>query len=500
MKNKQFVYGALLSYGGIAFNIIAGLLYTPWMIHTIGDDQYALYTLALSVVNLFLLDFGIGAAVAKFLANYYAKGAYAEADRFISVVYRVFFVISAGIAVCLTVFFFLIEGIYIKLTTEELHIFKRLFVIVGTFSVLTFPCTTFAGILMANERFIEVKACNLGQKVFSVILIILCLLCGAGVYALVLVHTLSNTVFLAIKYVCIRRKTNIHLSIAVWDRKIAGQIVGYSGGITVINLAQRCIFNIMPTIIAALIGSAEVTLFSLAATLEGYVYIFADAINGMFLPRVSRILTQDDAQNSFNRLMGNVGRFHVFTLGVLYIGFLCIGQEFVLLWMGEGYELVYGCALLVIFPSLIDCPQQVARTALLASDIVWPQAWIYVGMAAVNLILSMVLIPSFGVLGAAAGICVAYLVRTAAFNVLYQKKLPIDLKVYFKSTYGRWMLATAMTAAAGLRIRSIPIQGWHGLCAKAVLIAIVYMVVCWVVCLKKEEKQKVFMFLRSRWK
>ena len=53
-NNKQFVGGAFLSYITIAFNIISGLLYTPWMIRTIGDDQYALYTLALSVINLFL--------------------------------------------------------------------------------------------------------------------------------------------------------------------------------------------------------------------------------------------------------------------------------------------------------------------------------------------------------------------------------------------------------------------------------------------------------------
>lgn len=490
MKNRQLIYGSILSYGAILFNIIAGLVYTPWMIHTIGDDQYALYTLALSVINIFLLDFGIGSAVSKFLSNYYALEQYEEADRFISVVYRVFFLISVVIAICLIVFYFLMDGIYVKLTQNELQVFKRLFVIVGTFSVLTFPFTTFNGILMANERFIEVKACNFGQKVLSVILIVMCLLSGAGVYALVVVHALSNVFFLLVKYVCIRKQTLLHMSASYWDSGIAKHVVSYSGGITVINLAQRCVFNIMPTIIAALIGSKEVTLFSLAATLEGYVYTFADAINGMFLPRISRILAQKDQKEHLSKLMNNVGRFHVCTLGLLYIGFLCVGKEFVILWMGEGYELIYGCALLLIFPSLIDCPQQVARTALLASDIVWKQAWIYVGMAAINLLLSFTLIPIVGVLGAAVAVCVAYLIRICAFNVLYKTSLPISLLSYFKMAYGRWFVIGVLTILVNaVFVQRISVSGWLGLGIKVVLIATVYLTLYVVICLSKEEKK-----------
>lgn len=45
--------GALVSYVAVAFNAIAGLLYTPWMISCIGSDDYGLYTLALSVINFF---------------------------------------------------------------------------------------------------------------------------------------------------------------------------------------------------------------------------------------------------------------------------------------------------------------------------------------------------------------------------------------------------------------------------------------------------------------
>lgn len=464
------------------------------MIRAIGDDQYALYTLAMSVVSLFLLDFGIGAAVTKFLANYHARGQYGEASRFMGVVYKVFLLISCGIALCLGVFWFFIDAVYGKLTPVEVAVFKNLYLIVAAYSVLSFPFTSFNGILMANERFIEVKACNFGQKVFSVVCIVVLLLLGGNVYALVCVHAVSNVVFLALKYFFIRKNTRQKADLRGWDSGIAKSLFGFSAWVTVMSIARRCIFNIMPSLIAAMVGSAMVTLFSLAATLEGCVYSLADAVNGMFMPRISRIFAGERAGEELSALMCRVGRFHVCTIGLFYIGFVCVGRQFVTLWMGIGYESVYLCALLLIFPSLIDVPQQVAKSALTVNDVVKEQGLIYVGMAAINLVLAWLLLPRFGVIGGAVSVCTAYLVRTAALNVLYRKKLRLDLKCYFRKVYGRWSGAAAVTLPAGLLIGRFPLNGWTGLLAKACLIAGVYVVALYVITLNHEEKS----LLRSK--
>lgn len=495
--HKQLTIGALLSYSAIIFNIISGLIYTPWMIRTIGDDQYALYTLATSVIAIFMMDFGIGASVTKFLTNYYAREQYEEADRFMGIVYKVFIAISVVIAAALSVFYFLIDTVYVKLTPSELATFKHLYLIVATYSVLSFPFTTFNGILMANECFIEVKACNFGQKVFNVILIIIFLLLDRGVYALVLVHAFSNAVFLLLKYSFIRKRTKQHVQLKFWNKELARQLFGFSVWVTVISLAQRCIFNMMPTLIAATVNSAAVTLFSLAATLEGYVYTFADAVNGMFMPRVSRILAQGKVEQELSSLMSKVGRFHVYTIGLLYIGFICIGRQFVELWMGKGYESVYICALLLIFPSLIDVPQQIAKTTLMVSDIMKEQCVIYALMAVANVMLSLILLPMVGVVGAAVSICIAYLIRTLAFNVLYHKRLPIDLVYYFKSAYGRWLIIAGMTLTWGLFVQMLSLNGWLGLLGKAILIGTVYIILIFLIGLDRPTRDLAMKKVKS---
>ncbi len=73
-SSQQIKYGAMLSYTGIVLYIIIGLLYTPWMIQCIGQADYGLYTLAYSIISLFLFDFGISSAVQRFIAKYVAEG------------------------------------------------------------------------------------------------------------------------------------------------------------------------------------------------------------------------------------------------------------------------------------------------------------------------------------------------------------------------------------------------------------------------------------------
>ena len=56
---KQIKLGAIISYFAIAFNIIAGLIYTPWMVGQIGKSDYGLYTLANSLIFIFPATYAV---------------------------------------------------------------------------------------------------------------------------------------------------------------------------------------------------------------------------------------------------------------------------------------------------------------------------------------------------------------------------------------------------------------------------------------------------------
>lgn len=61
MSVNQLKTGAFLSYVSIALNMVIGLLYTPYMLHMLGQSEFGLYSLAASLIAyLTVLDLGFG--------------------------------------------------------------------------------------------------------------------------------------------------------------------------------------------------------------------------------------------------------------------------------------------------------------------------------------------------------------------------------------------------------------------------------------------------------
>ena len=119
-SSRQIKLGALMSYVAIAINILTGLFYTPWMIHSIGRENYGLYTLAMSVITLFVFDFGLSSAVTRFIAKYLAEGNQQKANNCLGLVYRLYIIIDIVLFLILTGIFFFIPEIYRELTPDEI--------------------------------------------------------------------------------------------------------------------------------------------------------------------------------------------------------------------------------------------------------------------------------------------------------------------------------------------------------------------------------------------
>lgn len=195
-------------------------------------------------------------------------------------------------------------------------------------------------------------------------------------------------------------------------------VLGFSIWVTIIQLAQRCIFNIAPSILAAFASSSAITVLGIAICLEGYSYTFANAINGMFLPRVSRMIASNDRSEILN-LMIRIGRIQIYIIGLICVGFICLGEEFIHLWLEMDLKQVYICSLLIILPSFVQLPQEIGNTTIVAEGKVKLQAYAFVLMAVVNLLLAYPLTKNFGVVGLCVSIMVAYLVRTIVMDIVF---------------------------------------------------------------------------------
>ena len=496
-SSKQIKLGAMMSYAAIAFNIIAGLIYTPWMISMIGQSNYGLYTIATSLITMFIMDFGMGAAVSRFMSRLLAQGEQKKADDFMGLVYKMYLAIDALIFIVLIVVYFFIDSIYIKLTAEEISILKNLYIIVGSFSVLSFPFMNLNGILTAYEKFVPLKFCDLLNKIIVIILMVASLLMGYGVYALVTVNAVAGLLVIVFKLIVIKKGTPLKSNFSYFDKKTLKDIFGFSVWTTIGSLAQRLIFNISPTIIAAVssTGTVGTAIFGLATTIEGYVYTFATAINGMFMPKISRIIVSGKKDKELMPLMIKIGRIQLMIVGIITVGFITLGKSFIVdIWNKPDYTLSYYCAVLLVLPSIIYLPMQIANTTLIVENKVRLQAAVFVTMGIVNVVLSLILSKYYGAVGASISIFIAYTIRNILMIIIYHKVLRLNMIEFYKKTYLKLGLLLLITMAVGFAteiFNPLP-HGYFRFGINALILIVVFSLLMVLFGLNEYEKQLFF--------
>ena len=98
-RDRQVKLGAALSYLGVFLGIVSGLIYNPWMIQKIGDADYGLYTLAMSLINIFLVDFGLSMAAQRYVSKYRAEENQNAVNNIVGLIYKLYLIITAVLTV-----------------------------------------------------------------------------------------------------------------------------------------------------------------------------------------------------------------------------------------------------------------------------------------------------------------------------------------------------------------------------------------------------------------
>ena len=495
---SQIKMGSLISYASIVIGIITGFLYTPWMVKQIGQSNYGLYTLATSLISFFVMDFGLGAAVTRFVSKYHAEGDQTAVNDVVNAVFRLYLIIDLLIVLVLVAVFFFLGDIYDSLTGPEMEQFKSLYIMVAVFNVVVFPFTPAAGILTAYEKFVQLKLCDIVHKLFTVVLVIVALNISTGVIWVVAANIISGLVAVIARLIMLTRYTKVKINLHTkTEKELYNQLFSFTLWTTIISIMQRFGYNIAPSILGITAGSVEIAVFSPAVTLEGYFFMVGAAVGGMFLPRVSQFIAQKQEQRVLD-LMIKIGRFQVLVLGLIYIGFVCIGKDFMVLWMGPEYTKSYYCAILVLFPLIISSSLEIGNTTLIAKGILNYQAIAMIFSTSAGLIMSYVLSTYYGAIGVCVGLTLAALARAIFMAFICQKKGGISILRFIKETYLRAVPLYAASAVVSLLlIRVITLDGWIGLAVKAVVITAVFVFAAFLLYLSAEERRKILSLRRK---
>lgn len=493
-STKQIYAGSIISYFLVFLNILLGLIYTPWILREIGSSAYGIYTLAGSITAMFLLDFGMSAAVTRFVAFYRAKDDNRSIDEIFTIVVKLYLIIVGILVIIFTVLYFNIDSIYSNLTASELSSFKIAYILTAFFVTICFPVNICNGVLNAYEEYIALKLSDVLNKVGCVLVTIIALNLDGGLYALIFISGLCNLVTFIIKIIAVYKRTNVHFISKYFNRKRLKELFSFSIWSTVSSLAQQMIFNVIPTILAMVSTTAVITMYGFANVIEGYIASITGAINGLFLPRISRVIGNASDAHDVSYLMIQVGRINQSVIFILFVGFVYVGRDFVALWLGEDYSPLYFCMLLMIAPYCISSSQQIATDSLIAVNKIKYTAVINIITGIFNIILVYIITPLWGVIGVCFSICLTLFIRIILSNIIYIKVLKINISKFMIECHVKLLPAvTVIMIVSCIYTRQISSLfeyeiSWQIFLLKVFGICAIFVIVMWVLGWNQFEK------------
>ncbi|WP_025114001.1 oligosaccharide flippase family protein [Lysinibacillus fusiformis] len=432
---KEIKIGAILSYLTIGCTMISSLLFTPFMISLLGQKEFGLYSLMIVLVGyLSILDLGLGNAIVRYIARNRAI-----ADKALEASLNGFFLkLFMGIG-CLTLLigFFLFSQVHMifgqSLSGDQLVKAKVMGYIMTISVAVQFPLGVFTSILQAYEKFIFIKLTTLLQVIVQPLTMLFFLLQGTDAVTLIYIIAIYNILFLILDAIYCMKVLSIRFTFTLKNIKLIKEIFIYSFFIFITVIVDKIYWQTDQVLLGILKGTEDVAIYAVAMQIVLIFMSLALAISGLFLPRISMLVTKEDGLLEINQLFIKVGAIQFLVVGYILGGFFLFGKEFLLLWLGKDFMAIYAIVLIIMVPFSIDLIQNLGINVLKAKNLFKFRTILLMIVAVVNIIVSIPAIYFYGKMGTAIITACSLLIgNVVIMNIYYYKKIGLDILGFWR--------------------------------------------------------------------
>lgn len=440
-KVSQIKGGVFLSYGGMALNIIVGLLYTPVMLRLLGQNEYGLYNNVASTISMLsILSLGFNSGYVRYFAKYKKENDEESISKLNGLYIIIFSIIGMVALVCGLFLTMHLEWVFDEgLTPAEYSIARVLMLLLTINLAVSFPMGVFSHIISANERFVFLKSLSMIRTVLGPLVTLPLLLCGYGSIALVSV-TVGVSLFIdALYFVYVKKRLKQRFVFHGFESGLFKELLAFTSFIAINIIVDQINLNVDKFLLGRYKGTVAVAIYSIGYALYSYYMSFSTAISGVFTPRIHKIINETETDKQRQRtllteLFIKVGRFQYIVLALIASGLVFFGKEFIWFWAGEGYNESYYVILLLAISSIITLIQNVGIAVQRAQNKHQFRSIVYVIMALINLLLSIYLCQLYGAVGSALGTAISFIIANGIImNIFYHKKCNINIIAFWKS-------------------------------------------------------------------
>jgi O-antigen/teichoic acid export membrane protein len=419
---RNSAYYAIKSFVALA----AMLLITPYILKTIGKEQYGIWALAGVMTSYVQLsDLGITESLVKYASEYHASRDSANLNRLVNTATAA--LLSVSVVLGYTLYLFLpiiikdILNIPVQFQEEALLIF-RLSVFIFLFNLIM---GVFATLVVSSQQIGYTCSINIATSVFGFIVTIICLRQGLGLRSLIATNAIV-ALFVAVLNMIVASKLfpELQFNFRKWvDLPMFKQIFSFSWKVQTASISHLLIFQIDRILLSRYLGLEAVAYYEIGSTAAFHARSF---LSVLFTPMVSAVSAMK-VQNEQALITGLYHRSFKF-LVMLAVPFcllvIAVASPFIQMWMGSGFALS-AITLQLLMPAylinILTGPGTFILNGMNRPDVAMRSA-ILAGIT--NLLLCFVLVKTIGYFGLIIGISISLVTSTGYFLSMLHQVLP----------------------------------------------------------------------------
>lgn len=404
MNRKKLLINIFSNWTNLVLLILLAFYVSPILVHRLGNDQYGLWTIIVSITGYFtLLDFGVNNAIVRFISKYAAQKETHKANEIYNTAFAFFGMVSL-VVVALS----LLLGIFFA-RWHSLEGFRPAYVyLVFLISGLDVGANLIFGVFAATlnglQEFFKMNLVSILLTLLKNLALVILVFSGYKLLTLALIQLLFNLFKHAAHYVIIK-KTYAFFSLdrALWQHSIFREIVQYSVYSFIIAIAGRVIYLTDSIVIGSVINIGAVTFYAIPASLMDYLGKIVGAMTNALIPVISSQEAVGEHEKNATLYVTMTKYLLLLMLPIIFVLFT-VGSDFITLWMGAEYgaRSTWVLRILLVGYSLTHC-QWIAYGILLGISKHKFLAYMMIAEAAANLGISIWLGKIWGIEGVAFG-------------------------------------------------------------------------------------------------
>ena len=482
------------SWAALFVNTLISFVLAPVVVNELGSVYYGIWSLLMQFTGyLWLLDFGVRESVIKYVAQYHASGERSKLETTVRTAISVYMLVTFGALLIVAVMTALLPYAF-NIPADAVATAQMAALATGGTIAQSFLSNVFIGVLVGLQRIYLVSRAGIIFALVRAVVTYALLTRGYGIVALAMLNLFSSLASAAlVVYYCRQHLPDLPLRPIRPVREDVLKLLNYGKYVLISNIGDKIVFATDALVIGIFLPIAALTPYAIGGTLINNMRAVVIAMAQVMNPLTSSRRAAG-GEYVVQRLLQNGAKAAMLVGLPLCLGYIALGERFILLWIGQEYAATAGRVMTVLATGyIVGLPYYTISGVLYGLGEHRVIALLRVVEGAFKITLSIVLVQMYGLIGVAVGTAVPHVIVVGwVLPRKLPKIFPIDLRAYYVNVYGRTLTAALpFFIAAWLVGRVVQPASLVAFFAWGAVCMIAYIVPVWLFALSTDERARI---------